>query len=807
MLHLGRIATRSLELLIGSLFGLWRLVFRTLALNPRLGPFRYVSAAIMLYVAFAVCLVYVVAPIRGIVGNYYAGDRLAYDAERWLATALYDRSENFIGTYSARLDSQRDVNWTGAPIELGTYTANPDHKSIPVTTVPQQYWQCLTYHEDRYIGTLLNPAGIDLLGVLKIPYSSLRRSLALHRPALGVGGSTLPMQLARVIYKTPPSRREGSLAKLRRKFGEWWLAPVIYRHLTAGGDDTPLKMWAANHFWLAQRTGGQPLHGVEMAARIVFGKSSQDLTTAEQFVLASAVNKPIILLEGSERLNAVRLDHWRYITEVRAKACAQALIHDPAEKRKVVFELVSLANGPPDPKVRPRLQETLETYAPRLARRAAANPVTRAAALLPAARFGIREEMKQRFGVNWRQSVRGITTTLDVAANLSFETRIQTLLAQLDKRFQARLKPGFTLDPDRARNSGGTLATPNIAVVAADVHGRIVRYWEAGETAAYFGSPLARDPTTGRYDPAHEQRRIASTGKMMVAIALGNWSRDTPNTLYFDTIAPARGIETCAHGNGSTPAMRRAIVAFACSLGDPIEWRGARLGQPRIRRLIDGFGFAMPPTGASRSETPPSTAAAMGLVAGSPRRVHHMAAAILASMTGNGRRPLPAPTLIKSWHLSTRTPRTAPEPDGSFVPDKLITPRAVPFLKSVLSAPLCHEVAGRRQGTLKWLGGWCARRNPHVTFHFAKTGTDTNEDPNQTVDTWIAGGVRFATGQAYSYVVEIGTASTASPFAEHLNAGLLLSPLAETLLKDLEAVPRAAPRQSRRTAGLSHRTR
>ena len=52
-----------------------------------------------------------------------------------------------------------------------------------------------------------------------------------------------------------------------------------------GGDDTLLKQWAANHIWLAQRTGGQPLHGVAVTSQIVFGKDAQDLTIAEQFVL------------------------------------------------------------------------------------------------------------------------------------------------------------------------------------------------------------------------------------------------------------------------------------------------------------------------------------------------------------------------------------------------------------------------------------------------------------------------------------------------------------------------------------------
>ena len=134
------------------------------------------------------------------------------------------------------------------------------------------------------------------------------------------------MQFARVIYNTPPSPDESGATKLKRKLKEWWLAPVIYRELTRGGDTTPLKQWAANHIWLAQRTGGAPLHGVEITSRVVFGKEAKDLTIAEQFVLASAVNKPIILLPGSDKLNEVRLDRWRYITEVRARICAEQLI-------------------------------------------------------------------------------------------------------------------------------------------------------------------------------------------------------------------------------------------------------------------------------------------------------------------------------------------------------------------------------------------------------------------------------------------------------------------------------------------------
>ena len=791
-----RIFNHLLERVLGVVFWLGRFLFISIAFNPKLGPVRHVATAAVAYVAFAIVLVYGLAPLRGVIGHHFMGDKIRYDAERWLATAIYDRHGQFIGTFDPRLDSQRDVNWTDTAIEIGGHTANPDHKSIPVAVVPPLYWQCLSYHEDRYIGGVLNPYGIDLLGVLKIPYSTVKRSIALRRPSLGVGGSTLPMQFARVIYKTPPDSRESGFTKLKRKLGEWWLAPVIYHELTRGGDDTPLKQWAANHLWLAQRTGGAPLHGVEMTARVIFGKEAKDLTTAEQFVLASAVNKPIILLEGNERLNEVRLDHWRYITEVRARTCAEKLIKDQTERQNIVFELVGLAGGPPDPKVRPKLQEALDRYAPDAARRATANPMVRANALLPAARFGIREEMKQLYGFAWRDKVRGVATTLDVTENLAFSERIRAELQQIDQKAQSKLNPGFTLDLARAAAPSSGLRTPHITVVAANAKGEIVRYFEVGETAPYFGSPFARDQKSGRYNPDREQRRIASTGKILVAIAAGNENKDGADTLYNDALAPERGLDTCEKGTGTLTRGRRAIVSFACSLNRPIEWRAANLGQLRIKRLIDAFGFTMPPAPGTAEATPPSTAATRGLISGSPRRVHHMAGVVLAALTGEGHKPVHAPTLVKLYDHGDLGALETFEADKAILPNRYVRPQGHAFVKAMLQAPLCYRQGGQAHGTLKSLSHWCASERAGLKLHFAKTGTDTAEDVNQTVDTWVTGGVQFSNGQAYSYVVLVGTGSTRDPFGRALHAAQVASPLVDVLLSDLEG-------QNRRGVGVA----
>jgi len=792
MLPLLRLLTAIADSIVRAPWRVLRLFGQAITFNPKLGPLRHLLTAAAAYVVFALVLVYAVAPLRGLAGGVTMRDKLGYDAERWLATAIYDPKGSFIGTFDARLDSQRDVNYTDTAIELGDYVANPDHKSIPVKVVPEQYWQCLLYHEDRYLGGPLNPFGIDLLGVLKIPLSSITRSIALHRPSLGVGGSTLPMQFARVIYKTPPSASEGGLTKLRRKFREWWLAPVIYRELTRGGDNTRLRQWAANHIWLAQRTGGQPLHGVEVTSRIVFGKEAKDLTIAEQFVLASAVNRPIILLEGSDRLNEVRLDRWRYITEVRARTCAEKLIKDEAVKKDVVFELMALAGGPPDPKVKPRLQEALQIYAPTLAERAKANPVTRANVLLDASRFGIREEMKQLYGYAWRDYVRGVTTTFDVVENLAFRQVIDTRLAEIDGKWASRMDPAYTLDP---RKIGEGRQMPDVVVVAADAAGNIVRYFESGETAPYFGSQLARAAGSGLYDAAREGRMIASTGKMLAAIAIANQGKDTTQSLYLDTQAPERGLETCEK-HGRERRGRRAIVAFACSLNEPLVNRAALVGQQPFRKLIDGFGFAMPPP-ASAGGTPPSTAAVLGQIAGAPRRVHHMSSVILAALIGRGHSEVRAPSLIHTYDYTFKGDGgagVAATRQPGLVPNTLIRPGAAPLIKALLEAPLCYQADGLSQGTLKSLNRWCAARRGDIRLHFAKTGTQVSTDPDATVDTWISGGIQFSNGAAYSYVVLVGTGTPSRPWARALHASQVATPLLDSLLDDLANHATSHPR-------------
>ncbi len=202
--------------------------------------------------------------------------------------------------------------------------------------------------------------------------------------------------------------------------------------------------------------------------------------------------------------------------------------------------------------------------------------------------------------------------------------------------------------------------------------------------------------------------------------------------------------------------------------------------------MIDAFGFNMPPAAASGEGTPPSTAVVLGQVSGAPRRVHHMAGVILASLIGQGARPLKPPSMVKAFDFTSKASADAHARDtaGAITPDKVIRRDGRAMLKTLLQAPLCYKANGAAHGTLKSIANWCADARADVRLHFAKTGTQVNEDPNATVDVSIAGGIQFRNGAAYSYVVLVGTGAARQPWARSVHAAQV-TPLVEVLLSDL----------------------
>lgn len=81
------------------------------------------------------------------------------------------------------------------------------------------------------------------------------------------------------------------------------------------------------------------------------------------------------------------------------------------------------------------------------------------------------------------------------------------------------------------------------------------------------------------------------------------------------------------------------------------------------------------------------------------------------------------------------------------------------------------------------------------------------EDPDATVDAWVAGGLQFSNGAAYSYVVVVGTGSTREPWARKLHSSQVAAPLLEVLLEDLETDAKSYQTSATKPAVSSSRPR
>ena len=148
----------------------------------------------LVWVTLMALVAYAWAPVVGYLGQAYWAEELDYFDQRSHGVKIIDARGVTVGIFNPHLES----DYVSSKIELADYTAYPDHKSLPVETVPEHFWNCLKYHEDRYLGTWRNPFGIDFRSAVQMPVTWR-------------GGSTLSMQLARMYKNTPASPKESIL--------------------------------------------------------------------------------------------------------------------------------------------------------------------------------------------------------------------------------------------------------------------------------------------------------------------------------------------------------------------------------------------------------------------------------------------------------------------------------------------------------------------------------------------------------------------------------------------------------------------
>jgi penicillin-binding protein 1A len=702
---------------------------------------RFLFGASKIGIASALIALPFVMAIAAITNPYMKAD-LDYAHERSSAPEILDREGRWVGI----LPPANFSDWSDGSI------LPPDHAAIPLIDIPPIWRSCLVYLEDREFDRVSRWLGVDPIAVLKSGWQTLmfqRRR----------GASTLYMQVVRMLHGRSPSQHEAPGEVALRKMAELLGSSALVRMFDES-DPSAAARFLGMHLPLVIGTSGsafgEPLHGIQLASRILFARSSNALPPELQAILAAAVKAPIVIAPpGDTKGVALASARWKRAKE-RADHCLRnAFPADAPEMVQARERLAALEPAAPalDPKLAKLLPKDIEA-----AWRIMVNPTRRSlffsrhelAALLP--------ELDRVAGKDWRGRVVSIRLTTSASDNRVFGGAVEDVL----KRLQASVT-GLDLNllTDRSQSDAA-----DVVVACADPEGKVRQIYSNREGIFW--------------------RRTAPAGsiaKIAAAVALGHNSQ--PDSLYCR--APIQGIASsesgdpgiCRHKEG----WLHAKDAFARSNNEAIHW-ALRKTDPRVLATV-ASGLQLPPFG----DTPPATALTIGTFELSPAEMLRLVGTIGAGLAGSMddapsvRIIEEVTTLDRSGHAAIETVRGR-SVVAALDMRRMFTPRVRSFVATALRA------TSEENGTLHSLGSMRERLAGDL---YAKTGTVSVA--GATRDLHIAG-TYMRKGRPWSFVVTVGSPSDAHPLGRRLVAGRF-APLAATALcgeRQSSVAPIDAPR-------------
>jgi hypothetical protein len=307
------------------------------------------------------------------------------------------------------------------------------------------------------------------------------------------------------------------------------------------------------------------------------------------------------------------------------------------------------------------------------------------------------------------------------------------------------------------------------------------QYYSNTADSTYGGANRFRKDD-GEYDPALEDRPIASVGKMAAAVRLGAMGDDANRRLYCNKAVAS--IQNAGGGTGvkdcnQPGAMLTPRQTFGKSVNLACVQGLRRESNEDLLALTRQFGL----TPAQAQAMDPAMGLCLGMATASPRALHRMAHAILLGVAGR-------PALANSPSILSRVQvvrddgtwewETPPRPEGSQIDLRKLfaVPNTIPFVRDVLSAPLDPA----EDGTIRALNDWSAAKRKGVDLHIAKTGTGINASKT-TRDRYLVGGLQCGK-ELFSYFILVGAADPSRPLGEGIG-GDDLATLARIALKDL----------------------
>lgn len=670
-----------------------------------------------------VCLPIVVVGffVAAALSNPYFRAGLSYDHERSSAVEIFDAREKWIGI----IPPASFGDWSNGTV------LSQDHAAVPPGKIPAGWRRCIVFLEDREFDRISRAFGIDPLAVLKSGWQTMsgeRRR----------GASTLYMQVVRMLQGRSPGSHEAPGEVIVRKMGELLGAQALVRMLNEGDSDAASR-FIGMHLPLVIGTPnsafGDPLYGVELASRILFGNAASALSIEKQAILAAAVKTPILMAPpGDEKGRAEALARWKRVKD-RAGHCLRNAFRDQAvDTAQALDRLAGLEL--PVPAIDLELAQLLPADAAE-AWKITVNPVRRSLYFARQEQASVRKQLDAFVGPQLRGQVTSVHLTTTAADSRRFESAVNATLARLQSQL-AGLQ--WSLTP-------GEQSSADVVMSCVDPEARIQRIFESRP-----GLFLNR------------KSPIGSVAKEIAAVALGNKSR--PETQF--CLAPMRGVASSSGGSADCQGQNSHLSArdaFGRSNNQAVHWALRNLvSKERLQQVTSAFKLP------AFDRTPPETALTLGTFEMTPVELLRMQQTIgsgLADQHLDVSRPgiiSRVAVLDPAGVVQTREIQPSVEITRSDL-RQLFTVGVKSFVASALSA------TSDEGGTLASLHG--LKQQLHGRF-YAKTGTVSVT--GSTRELHIAGSF-FRDGKPWSFVVTVGTPQPIKPLGSRLVA-THLAPLA-----------------------------
>ena len=651
--------------------------------------------------------------------------------------------------------------------------------ALYVDSVPDVFWDVLTAREDRALDfDFQNTSLVDVLTGKKASYKGINFAALIKRPLESqlkgndlAGGSALMNLIIKNLYGiryfNELDSRIHLLSSLRRKFAEIRGARHLFPYL-AQHNGEEFKRWIAMHAPLL--SAGDDVYGIRSASATLFGKRPNQLSGAEQAVLAAAYHRGVrfqpLSADAKPALHEARLRRWEKLIQKAKKGVENAYrLKNPKKMTTILTELERMKT-PQMPKVPVSLSRILASL-PFAKRQQYGNLKQRAALLVSSLNPRIIQKLKQEDALLSANAViTDMTISLPVGVNYEFKAHLNKTFAQIRRSCPSCYNKALGLPVNDESN--GAL----VRIVVADAKGGIVRYYRRGFP---------------------QRRPIASISKIAAAVLLAN-AGVKEKARFCNKAFAGRKNASGAYQKGVAECDTPEIEGYSYSFIETIAQsknlplfdvlsNTKRFSTEKIAQLYQAFGLKDSKT--LKGEKPQASQLAFelafGLAEATPAQVHK----IIQTLTQQLYAPVynSEPHVITSLRISefkAGMQRAVVRKKHLKYPSQLKGIRTYlsnntikQVLQRVLASPVNHN-----KGTLHRF-----KRIQGAKFLIAKSGT--SETPNGiTRDKWAVGSFRLQ-GKIYTFSILVGTDDIENGLGSHVTHDRVMYPIMRDIIASL----------------------